>query len=690
MRIAVDVGGTFTDVVVLGEGDGGLRHEKVETVPSDPAKGVLAGFAKAGAELATLDFFVHGTTLGINALLTRTGARVAIVTTTGFRDVYEVGRTDREPMYDFKYRRPPTLVPRRLVLEVGERLAYSGEVLAPFDRESALTAARRIREQGVEAVAVCFLHSYANPAHELEMEQVLRAECPHVSVTLSHRLSREYREYERTSTAVIDAYVKPVTTAYLETLERNLDEGGFRGHFLLTRSGGGAMTVVSAKEQPVHLVLSGPAGGVIGATALGRKLGHDNLITIDMGGTSLDASLIAGGHAELETEQLVPDAPGVDPRPSTSTRSAPAAGASPGSTRAAISRSAPRARAQCLGRPATGKAETRPTFTDAALAVGYLDPENFLGGEMPLDPALTNTAIGRLAADLGISEAETAAGILRITNAKIAGAVRVISIERGYHPKDFSILGFGGAGAFVAAEVARELAIPTTIIPPGPATFSAFGMLMADVVNDFGQTAIMPLDAASIDAANEVFARLAQLGAEALAADGFPERDWRLLPSAEMRYQGQEHTVNVPFATHELGAGDMATILEQFSAVHHQQYGHSMDDPVEIVTLRLRTVGVLPRPEIPKIAAGGGSSEGARVGSRSIYRAEETGHVDYEVYDRGKLAGVGFDRGPRDHRGAELDLRDPRRRRADGRRTRRAGHQMGVSMQSTRELTWQT
>jgi N-methylhydantoinase A len=299
MRIAVDVGGTFTDVVVLGDDGARLRREKVETVPRDPASGVLGGFAKAGAALDELDFFVHGTTLGINALLTRTGARVAIVTTMGFRDVYEVGRTDREPMYDFKYRRQPTLVPRRMVLEVGERLTFDGSVLQPFDRVSAVAAARSVRELGAEAVAVCFLHSYANPAHELEMAGVLRDECPGISVTLSHALSREYREYERTSTSVIDAYVKPITTTYLETLERGLADGGFGGRFLLTRSGGGAMTVATAKEQPVHLVLSGPAGGVIGAAALGKLLDNENLITIDMGGTSLDASLIADGRAKI-------------------------------------------------------------------------------------------------------------------------------------------------------------------------------------------------------------------------------------------------------------------------------------------------------------------------------------------------------------------------------------------------------
>ncbi|MHB8643668.1 MAG: hydantoinase/oxoprolinase family protein [Gaiellaceae bacterium] len=644
MRIAVDVGGTFTDVVVLAEGGEGLRHEKVETVPSDPASGVIAGFAKAGAELGSLDFFVHGTTLGINALLTRTGARVAIVTTQGFRDVYEVGRTDREPMYDFKYRRPESLVPRHLVFEVGERVTHDGTALMPFDREGAVRAARLIRERGADSVAVCFLHSYANPAHELEMEQVLRAECPDVSVTLSHRLSREYREYERTSTAVIDAYVKPITTTYLETLEGNLHRGKFGGHFLLTRSGGGAMTVASAKEQPVHLVLSGPAGGVIGAAALGKALGHENLITIDMGGTSLDASLIAGGHAKIETEQVFETLPVSIPTIDIHT-----IGAGGGSIawvdEGGHLQVGPQSAGAVPGPACYAKGGDQATFTDAALAVGYLDPKNFLGGEIPLDAALTRSAIAKLAAGLGLSEDETAAGILRITNAKIAGAVRVISIERGYHPKDFSILGFGGAGAFVAAEVARELAIPTTIIPPGPATFSAFGMLMTDVVNDFGQTAIVPLEAESMDAANKVFARLADQGAEALAADGFQE-SWLFLPSAEMRYQGQEHTVNVPFSTHKLGPRDVAGILEQFSAVHHQQYGHSMDDPVEIVTLRLRTVGLLPRPEIPTIPTGDGSAASAVVGSRAVYRAESGGHEDYRVYDRRRLRASDSLQGP--------------------------------------------
>jgi N-methylhydantoinase A len=634
--VAVDIGGTFTDVVVLDDGDGLLRHEKVETVPGDPAGGVLGGFAKASVDLAGLEFFVHGTTLGINALLTRGGARVAVVTTQGFRDVYEVGRTDREPMYDFTYRRPKSLVPRRLVFEVEERLTHRGEVLVAFGRESASLVARRLREEGVEAVAVCFLHSYANPAHELEMEQVLREECPGVSVTLSHRLSREYREYERTSTAVIDAYVKPITSSYLETLERKLEASHFAGQFLLTRSGGGAMTVAAAREQPVHLVLSGPAGGVIGAAALGGVLGRENLITIDMGGTSLDASLIAGGHAAVETEQLFQTLPISIPTIDIHT-----IGAGGGSIawvdEGGHLQVGPQSAGAVPGPACYAKGGDQATFTDAALAVGYLDPDNFLGGEIPLDPSLTRTAIGRLSGALGISYEQTAGGILRISNAKIAGAVRVISIERGYHPKDFSILAFGGAGAFVASEVARELAIPAVIVPPGPATFSAFGMLMADVVHDFAQTAVTPLESVSIDAVNEILARLTVLGAEALQEDGLAEENWRFLHSAEMRYQGQEHAVNVPLAGAKLGEEDIASILERFGAAHLQHYGHNMDDPVEIVTLRLRAVGVLAAPEIPRIKAGGGDASAARTGRRSVSPGEPGVLVEYDVYDRTRL-----------------------------------------------------
>lgn len=636
MRISVDVGGTFTDVIVLDEKTSTLRLEKVETTPENPAIGVLQSFEKADAELDKVDFFVHGTTLGINALLTRTGAKVAIVTTKGFRDVYELGRTSRDPMYDFKYRKPKTLVPRYLVFEVAERLNHKGDVLTPFDREGAVDVARRLREHGVESVAVCFLHSYANPDHELAMEEVLSQECPEVSVTLSHRLSREYREYERTSTTVIDAYIKPITRTYLENLDGELRGSGFEGQFLLTRSGGGAMTLESALERPVHLVLSGPAGGVIGARYLSELIGHESLISIDMGGTSLDASLVAGGQFTVETEKYFQTLPISIPTIDIHT-----IGAGGGSIawldQGGHLQVGPQSAGAVPGPACYGKGGQNATFTDAALMIGYLDPGNFLGGEVKLDTSLAHDAVEGLAQKLNMSLEEVAAGIVRISEAKIAGAVRVISIERGYHPKDFALLTFGGGGAFVAANVARELGIPKAIVPPGPANFSAMGMLMADVVHDFAQTYVTGLEDVDIGTVNEIYAGLLEQAQEALARDGFDTKHRTLVPSAELRYQGQEHTVNLPMPGYKLEEGDVERIVESFNAAHQTQYGHSMDDPVEIVTLRMRAVGLLPRPEIPKIGKGTGSADNARKGSRSVYLYEPGKRVDYPVYERSLL-----------------------------------------------------
>ncbi|MEM7342598.1 MAG: hydantoinase/oxoprolinase family protein, partial [Chloroflexota bacterium] len=590
MHVSVDVGGTFTDVIVLDETTGQVRLEKVETVPQNPASGVLAGFKKAAADLDKVDFFVHGTTLGINALLTRTGAGVAIVTTRGFRDVYELGRTDRDPIYDFKYRKPKSLVPRYLVFEVDERLNYKGEALTSFNRAQALQVAQQISEQDVQAVAVCFLHSYANPDHELAMAEVLQEACPQVSITLSHQLNREYREYERTSTTVIDAYVKPITRTYLEKLDGALETGGFKGKFLLTRSGGGAMTVASAKEQPVHLVLSGPAGGVIGGAALSKLIGHKNLITIDMGGTSLDASLIVDGQARVENEQSFQNLPISIPTIDIHT-----IGAGGGSIAwiddGGHLQVGPQSAGAVPGPACYNKGGEQATFTDGTLAIGYLDPDNFLGGEIKVDATLSHNAIDTLAQQLNLSQDETAAGILRISEAKIAGAVREISIEQGYHPKDFAMLAYGGGGAFVAASVARELGIPKVIVPPGPANFSAFGMLMVDVIHDVSQTYVIALENADIDTINNIYAKLLAEGQAALARDGFSEAQSMFIPSAQMRYQGQEHPVNLPMPGHKLEAAEINKIVDAFNVAHQRQYGHSMTDPVEIVTLRLRAVG---------------------------------------------------------------------------------------------------
>ena len=637
MRVSVDVGGTFTDVIALDEETRTIRLEKVATTPSNPADGVLNGFRKADAVPETIGYFMHGTTLGINAMLTRSGATVGIATTNGFRDVYLLGRTDREPMYDFKYRKPESLVPRYLAFEVEERLNYKGEVLTPFNYDQARAVAQRIKESGVESLAVCFLHSYANPDHENAMREVMQEVAPEISVTLSHELSREYREYERTSTTVIDAYVKPITKTYLDRLNNELREGGFPGQFLMIRSGGGAMTLSTATEQPVHLVLSGPAGGVIGGAYLGNLIGHPNLITFDMGGTSLDASLIADGSPSIENEQVFQTLPISIPTIDIHTIG------SGGGSIAWVDEGnhlqvGPKSAGADPGPACYNKGGENATFTDAALIVGYLDANNFLGGEIDIDTSLAHDAIQKLGDKLGMSVTDVAAGIVHIAEAKMAGAVRVISVERGYHPKDFALCAFGGGGAFVGTNVARELGIPRVIIPPGPGNFSAFGMLMVDVVHDYSQTNVMPLEGMDTHLINQMYADLVAQGSAALDADGFDGDNRQYLPTAELRYRGQEHTVNVPVPSFTLSADDVPTIVDTFNAAHQQAYGHSMhEDPIEIVTVRLRAVGLLPRPDLPKIAAGTGNIEAARKGSRDVYNRTQRAGVSYAVYDRMKL-----------------------------------------------------
>ncbi len=634
MRIAVDVGGTFTDVVVLDDNTGDLLFDKVETVPSDPGNGVLNGFEKVHADLDKVDIFVHGTTLGLNALLTRRGAELAIITTAGFRDVYLLGRTDRDPLYDLTYRKPEPLVPRYRTFEVSERMNYKGEVLTELDRAGVCALGQKLKDQNIGSVAVCLLHSYINPEHEMAVAEELAAVYPELSITLSHRLTREYREYERTSTGVIDAYIKPLTRSYLERLDGAIIDRGFGGSFLLTRSGGGAITVNAAKEEPAQLILSGPAGGVIGAAALGALMDEPNLITIDMGGTSLDASLIAAGEPKVDSQQRFQGLPIAIP-----TLDIHTIGAGGGSIAwvddGGHLQVGPQSAGAVPGPACYAKGGEEATFTDAALVVGYLDPGNFLGGEMKLDRGLAVAAINRVAERVGMSLEETAAGIMRISDAKIAGAVRVISIEQGHHPKDFALLAFGGGGAFVAASVARELGLPRVIIPPAPATFSALGMMMVDVTHDLAQTCIMDLAQLELELVNRMFSELITQGNNLLEKDQVDATRRQFIPMAELRYQGQEHTVNLVFPTSRLGCGDREKIEALFNVAHEKQYGHSMEDPIEIVTLRLRAVGRMSRPTLPETEEGCGAPEPK--GSRDVYRSDSGNRIPYTVYERADL-----------------------------------------------------
>jgi N-methylhydantoinase A len=633
MRIAVDVGGTFTDVILLDETTSTLRLEKVETTPHDPARGVLQAFHKAQARLSDIDYFVHGTTLGLNALLTRTGARVAIVTTKGFRDVYELGRTARDPMYDLKYRKPKTLVPRSLAFEVTERCDFQGNVVTPLDRMAAVALARQLRDLGVEAVAVCFLHSYAYPNHELFMEEVLRQECPHVLVSLSHQLSREYREYERTSTVVVDAYIKPVIRGYLAKLDGALRAEGFSGHFLLTRSGGGAMTVSSAAEQPVHTVLSGPAGGVVGAQVLSQLLGQLNLITLDMGGTSLDAALVVGGRITIEHEASFEGLPLSIP-----TIDISAIGAGGGSIAAVdelgILRVGPASMGAVPGPAAYNRGGSTPTVTDADVILGYIDPDHFLGGKMPISRPLAERAVATIAKPLGLDVIEAAAAVYRIVNARMADLIRRATVERGHDPRDFVMAAFGGCGPTHCAGYGPDIGALKIVVPPSATVFSAFGIGQSDLKHSWVQAfsgtlrdskAEVVLD--QLPQLNAILAELTALATEQLARDAIAPDQARFSFQADIRYRSQVHVLTVAFSSRPPFVDqDIAALMHAFQDGYERRYGlgsSSPSAPIEWVNLRLNVVAGQRTPTETPVNGGSGRDAGvAMIGTKRIYNVE--------------------------------------------------------------------
>lgn len=596
-RISVDVGGTFTDVVKLDQDTSTLRFEKVATTPSDPKEGVLSAFDKAEATISEVASFNHGTTLGLNSLLTRTGARIAIIGTLGFRDVYLLGRTDRRPMYDITYTKPEPLLRRRDTFEVEERTLYDGSLHTPLNREHATAVAREVAEGGYEAVAVAFLHAYADPANELAMSEVLQQVAPDVAVTLSHELSREYREYERTSTAVLDAYIKPIVRRYLTELDENLDSADFQGRFLVSRSGGGAMTASAAAEQPVNLILSGPAGGVVGAAAVSHEIDEPNIITVDMGGTSLDASLVIDHEAVMyqgaEFEGLPINTPSLYIH---------TIGAGGGSIieldDAGALQVGPQSAGAVPGPAAYGRGGEAPTFTDAAVKLGYMGADLALGGDLQLNEELADKALTPAAEQLGMTTEQLARGAVQIANMKIVGAVRAITVELGRDPQDFALMSFGGGGGLVAVDVARELSIPRVVVPPGQGAFSALGMLMADVQHDFSRTDVQPLQETDTLFFESTYEAMEEDAAATLMEEGFTPEDHVYQRSVDVRYSGQEHSATVPYPK---DAEDVvAAIDREFAVLHERLYGHTMSDPVEITTLRLKATGTVKKPEWPK------------------------------------------------------------------------------------------
>ena len=632
-RFAVDVGGTFTDIVVL-EAGGGVRHAKTSTTPEDPAEGVLRAIHKAGVSLADADFFFHGTTLGINTVLERTGARTGLITTKGFRDELEIARLNW-PMYQLHWDQPPPLVPRYLRCGVTERLRADGSVVEPLSESEVREAVERLVRNGVESIAVCFIHAYAFPQHEQRAGQIIATEYPEVEFTLSHLITQEYREYERTSTTVIDAMVKPRMSGYIDGLAARLTHDGFDGEFLVARCDGGVMSASEVAERSVRTLISGPASGVMGAAELGRRLGLAEVIAVDMGGTSFDAALVAGGEPLLQPVARVEGMPMLMPSIDLAT-----IGAGGGSIAWLDAGGAlevgPQSAGADPGPIAYGRGGTDPTFTDAALVNGLIDPDYFLGGEVKLDlEAAREGLAAQIARPLGVSLEDAADGIVALTEAKMAATIEEITVGKGFDPRDFALVAYGGSGPLVASALAVYLEIPTVVVPPSPATFSAWGMLTLDIVRDFSRTRVNMLDVLDAARLSQPFMELETEAARALDREAVPVSRRRLARSVDMRYENQEHTLSVPAPdSHALQPEELRI---RFDEHHRSAYGYSLSEPIEVVAYRVRAVGSLDKPGRPSLPPGSSASDRACKGRRRARHKDSGGLLEWTVYERDLL-----------------------------------------------------
>ncbi|MEF2071993.1 hydantoinase/oxoprolinase family protein [Consotaella aegiceratis] len=631
-RIGVDIGGTFTDLVYYDEETGETGEGKVPTVPHAPDEGVVAAISQHVPQsvIERAEYFLHGTTVGLNALLERRGAKVGLITTEGFRDVLEIRRGDRAEMYNLFWRQPEPLVPRHRRLEAIERIKADGTVHKPLDEASVHAALEVLQAERVDSIAVCLISAYANPAHELRIAEILAEAGFTGGVSLSHRISGEYREYERTSTTVIDAFVRARMSHYLKRLDGRLRDLGFKGTSLITRSGGGSMTFAEAEDRPFETIMSGPVAGAQGASEIAQRLGIEALVTADVGGTSFDTALIVGGKPQVlyegEIEGMPIQTPWVDVR---------SIGSGGGSIAhidvGGLMKVGPRSAGAVPGPAAYGKGGTEPAMTDAAAFLGMLGPGRLASG-ITLDIAKAKTALAPVAASIGQEVEATAVGVLRIASAAMANAMREVSVEQGLDPRGMVLLPFGGAGPLMATLLADELQMKRIVVPPLAGNFSAWGLLGADMVQSAARTRIMDLDDAAIAMVNktldDLFAGIAQRSEHLTEA---AERSVRL----DLRYKGQEHwlSIELPLEEGRIGLG-AASVREAFSAEYRRSFGGTMDEAVEIVSIRATLRQGLPRREQAAVAAVGAGAEE----TFSAYSFDKKGRVPFRVVPRAAIA----------------------------------------------------
>jgi N-methylhydantoinase A len=643
-RLAVDIGGTFTDLVTLDETSGEVAVSKAPTTPRRFEDGVLAAIEQV--DFDGVSFLAHGTTVIINALTERTGARTALLTTRGFRDVLEIQKANRPDLYDLRYEKPRPFVPRRLRFEVTERVDYRGVELVPLDEAEVRAAVAEAKRQGAEALAICFLHAYANREHERRAAGIVRDEWPEASVSVSHELSSEWREYERTSTAVLDAYVKPVTSRYLGALASRLEAVGISAsERYAMQSNGGVSTFEVAARAPINLVESGPVGGVIGAAALGALVGEPNLITLDIGGTTAKASLIERGEIRVSGDYAIERTPIFAGYPVKVPIVDVVEIGSGGGSIAWLDpvgslKVGPRSAGAEPGPACYGQGGTEPTLTDANVVAGRINPEYFLGGRILLDVDASRRALQPLADALNVDVEAAALGVIRIANASMIHLLKLVSVRRGRDPREFSLVAFGGGGSMHACALARELRAARVIVPPSPGHFSAWGMLASDLRHDAVQTRLVRADRLADEKLEEAWRDLEERLLATFASEHRSADDVEFARSADMRYAGQEHTVDVPVAS-----GDGRTEIEQcFHDLHEQLYTFRLDSPIEFVNFRLAGFGSVRKPELGRLERNGDAS-GALKGSRAV-DFDELGRHEARIYERAGLAAGAALEGP--------------------------------------------
>jgi N-methylhydantoinase A len=624
LRLAADIGGTFTDVAAFDERTGKLTFGKALSTPQRLVEGINAGVEKAGSDYKSAGLFLHGSTIAINTILERKGAKTALLITEGFRDIYEIGRINRPDAYNLFFRKHEPLVERALRFEVKERVLSDGEIERPLDEKEIEAFGRMLAPLGVKATAILFLNCYAKRDHEARAKAILERNHPEMFVSASHELSEEYREFERCSTVVANAYVGPIVRGYLGEIEDRIRSGGFSGSFLIVQSTGGLYDADQAKNHCVQMLESGPAAGVIGTQALCRALGLKNAIAFDMGGTTAKAGVIHNGEA-LTTgaaliggyDQALPVQIAMMDIFEVGTGGGSIARVEEGALRVG-----PQSAGAAPGPACYGLGGTEPTVTDANLVLGRLAADRFLGGEMRLEVEAAQRALTeRVAKPLGMDVTAAADGILRIAATAMSYAVKGVTTERGLDAGDFALVAYGGAGPLHAVQVAREIGIRTVIVPTAPGVFSAFGMLFSDLRYDFVRTWFTRLEDAPFAAIERVYRDLERQGRAAIAGTSVKPQKLALKRAADMRYVGQEHAVTVDLPLKVFEREDRRAIKRLFDAMHELRYGTSApDERAEIVSLRSTVTGLMRKPPQERVARGGRTPDKAAfTGRRPVY-----------------------------------------------------------------------